>query len=164
MIHRLLRICGFLASILLGVVFLLGALAGVLLRIAAHSSRRSPSPIRGNDEDDLRRAEKRRIFMKGVKRGAVFAVAGLLVAGVLGGFLVAVSGLVPIAASSGHWPITEWFLQFAMRRSISTHSLGIEVPPLDDSDLILRVQRTTKSAAGHVMAARACHCRGYPMK
>ena len=55
-----------------------------------------------------------------------------------GGFLVAVSGLVPIAASSGHWPITEWFLQFAMQRSISTHSLGIEVPPLDDSDLILK--------------------------
>ena len=151
MIPRLLRICGFLASILLGVVFLLGALAGVLLRVAAHSSRRSSSPIRGNDEEDLRRAEKRSTFMNGVKRGAVYTVVGLLVAGLLGGFLVAVSGLVPIAASSGHWPITEWFLQFAMQRSISTHSLGIEVPPLDDSDLIL------KGATHYEIGCRPCH-------
>ena len=37
----------------------------------------------------------------------------------LGSALVVVSGLVPIKASSGHWPITEWFLNFAMSRSVS---------------------------------------------
>ena len=150
MIYRLLRICGVLASVVVAVVFLLGTVAGVLLR-AAHFSMRSSSPIRGSDEVHLRRAEKCGHFMKGVKRGALFAVIGLLVAAVLGGFLIAASGLIPIAASSGHWPITEWFLQFAMRRSVSTYSLGIEVPPLDDSDLIL------KGATHYEIACRPCH-------
>ena len=151
MIRRFLRLCGFLASIVLGVVFLLGALTGMLLRVAAHFSMRIPSSIRRGDEDDLRRAEKRSSFTEGVKRGVVFAVAALLVAALLGGFLITLSGLVPIAASSGHWPITEWFLQFAMRRSIATHSLGIEVPSLEDSDLIL------KGATHYEIGCRPCH-------
>ena len=73
-----------------------------------------------------------------------------LVAG-LGGALVVVSGLVPIKASSGHWPITEWFLHFTMRRSIATHSLGIKAPPLDDPDLVL------KGAAHYEIGCRSCH-------
>jgi cytochrome c553 len=150
MIQRLLRICGLFAAVVLGVAFLLGAFAGVLLRVAAHFAMQSPLPQR-SDEDDFRGAEKRANFMKGVKRGAVFAVVGLLVAALLGGLLIAVSGVVPIAASSGHWPITEWFLQFAKRRSISTHSLGIDVPPLDDPDLIL------KGATHYEIGCRPCH-------
>jgi cytochrome c553 len=64
------------------------------------------------------------------------ATLGIL-AGV-GGLLFAASGLAPIGASSGHWPITEWFLSFSMSRSVATHSLGIKVPPLDDSRLVLK--------------------------
>lgn len=70
--------------------------------------------------------------------------------GVLG-FLGAASGIMPIKASSGHWAITEWFLNFSMHRSISTHSMGIEVPPLDGPGLVLK-------GAGHYQTAcRPCH-------
>jgi hypothetical protein len=148
MIRRLLRFCGFLTSIVLGVVFLVGAFTGVLLRVAAHSAR---SPLGRSDQDPLRGAEKRVNFINGVKRGVVLAVVGLPVAALLGGFLVAASGIIPIAASSGHWPITEWFLQIAMQRSISTHSLRIEVPPVDDSNLVL------KGATHYEIGCQPCH-------
>jgi cytochrome c553 len=69
----------------------------------------------------------------------------------IGGLLVAVSGVMPVKASSGHWAITEALLQFSKRRSISTHSLGITVPPLDDPSLVLR-------GAGHYdLGCRPCH-------
>ena len=77
------------------------------------------------------------------------ALLGLALA-VLGS-LVVVSGLIPIGASSGHWPITEWFLHFTMRRSIATHSLGIKAPPLDDPDLVL------KGATHYEIGCRSCH-------
>ena len=54
------------------------------------------------------------------------------------GFLVALLGLVPIKASSGHWPITSWFLHFTMTRSVSTHTLGMRVPALDNPGLVLK--------------------------
>lgn len=55
-----------------------------------------------------------------------------------GGFLVAALGLVPIKASSGHWPITAWFLNFTMSRSVSTHALGIKAPALDEPGMVLK--------------------------
>ncbi len=65
--------------------------------------------------------------------------------------LVVVSGIVPIAASSGHWGVTEWFLHFAMQRSVATHSVGVEAPPLDDS-------RLRMMGAGHYESGcRPCH-------
>jgi cytochrome c553 len=68
-----------------------------------------------------------------------------------GGFLVAASGAIPIKASSGHWAITKWFLNFSMRRSVKTHSVGIEVPPLDDRLLVLK-------GAGHFeTGCQPCH-------
>ena len=81
-----------------------------------------------------------------ILRGAAVAV----VLGV-GGFLVAASGIIPLKASSGHWPITEWILQFSMRRSIATHSLGVEVPKLDDPGLVL------KGAGHYEIGCRSCH-------
>lgn len=79
--------------------------------------------------------------------GAVVAGAALAV----GGLGVAATGIVPIKASSGHWAITEWFLQFSKVRSIRTHSLGIDAPPLDDPALVLR-------GAGHYdLGCRPCH-------
>lgn len=77
-------------------------------------------------------------------------VLALLALGVLGA-LVVVSGVLPITASSGHWAITSWFLHFAMQRSVATHSIGIEVPELDDPRLVLM-------GAGHYEGGcKFCH-------
>lgn len=77
--------------------------------------------------------------------GCVFAAAG---------FLVAWLGLVPVAASAGHWRITEWFLRFTMSNSVETRATGIDAPPLEDPALVLR-------AAGHY--ATGCEpCHGAP--
>lgn len=68
------------------------------------------------------------------------------------GFLVAASGLVSIRASSGHWPVTEWFLRFSMKRSVAIHSLGTK-PPGDLAD----PQRVQLGAAHYELACRSCH-------
>lgn len=74
---------------------------------------------------------------------AVLAVAGIL---------VTASGIIPIKASSRHWPITEWFLKFAMHRSFSTQSMGVEAPAaLDDPALVLA------GAAYYEIGCRSCH-------
>lgn len=78
-------------------------------------------------------------------------LAGLGIALAIGGFTVAATGIVPIKASSGHWPVTQWFLQFSKRQSVSFHALRIEVPPLDDPALVAR-------GAGHYdLGCRPCH-------
>lgn len=76
---------------------------------------------------------------------------GLLAVLAAGGFLFAASGLAPIAASSGHWPLTERFLQFSKRRAVDTHSLGTEVPPLDRPADVMR------GAAHYDTGCRPCH-------
>jgi cytochrome c553 len=74
-----------------------------------------------------------------------------LVALAFAGFAVATSGLVPIPASSGHWRITAWFLDYVKRRSVATHTIGDTLPPLDDPSLVLR-------GAGHYEGGcRPCH-------
>jgi cytochrome c553 len=81
------------------------------------------------------------------------ALGGLATVVAVGGFLVVVSGVVPIKASAGHWRITEIFLQFAKRRSVATHSIGIKVPPLDDRAMVLK-------GAGHFEGGcQPCHGR-----
>jgi cytochrome c553 len=88
---------------------------------------------------------KRRLRRWTVEAGVLLLVLGL------GGFLVAASGIIPIKASAGHWPITEWFLQFGKRRSTATHTLGMDLPNLDDRALVLR-------GAGHYEhGCRPCH-------
>ncbi|MBS7457230.1 c-type cytochrome [Coralloluteibacterium stylophorae] len=70
------------------------------------------------------------------------------------GMAVAWSGAINIAASSGHWPVTAWFLHWTMRNSARTWST-VQAPdePLDDGGLV--------SAAGHF--ARSCAaCHGAP--
>ena len=85
-----------------------------------------------------------------LKRAALYVTALLIVAGA-GGFLVAVLGIVPIKASSGHWAITRWLLNFSSERSVATHSRGIVVPPLDKPGLVL------KGAGTYDLNCRACH-------
>lgn len=72
----------------------------------------------------------------------------------LAGLLFAWSGLFNIAASSGHWPITDWFLHWTMRNSVRTHAaLASPDDPADATGLV--------SAAGHF--ANACAvCHGAP--
>lgn len=82
-------------------------------------------------------------------------IRGALLVALLGagGLLVSALGLIPIAASSGHWRITAWFLHFTMRRSVATHSLGDEVPPLDEPRLVLR------GAGAYESMCQSCHGR-----
>jgi cytochrome c553 len=72
----------------------------------------------------------------------------------IGAALIVLSGVMPIKASSGHWPITAKFLDFAKVRSVATHSWGVESPtPLDDEGLVLK-------GAGHYdVGCYPCHGR-----
>lgn len=82
-----------------------------------------------------------------------WVITALVLGGLLAllGGLVAVSGVIPLKASAGHWAVTEWFLQFSKRRSVDTHSLGTEVWELNDPSLIL------KGAAHFEFGCRPCH-------
>ena len=86
----------------------------------------------------------------GIKRWA-FRVGVVLMGLAASGFLVVISGVIPIKASSGHWAITRWFLNFSKERSIATHTLGLKVPALDDPALVL------KGAAHFETGCRPCH-------
>ncbi len=72
----------------------------------------------------------------------------------IGGLLFVAAGLMPIAASAGHWPITQVFLNFTMHRSVDTHTLGIAAPPLDDPAMVMK-------GAGHY-ATGCLPCHGAP--
>jgi cytochrome c553 len=73
------------------------------------------------------------------------------------GFAVLASGIIPIKASSGHWPATRLLLDFASDRSISVHSRGIEPPRRDP------VGSVTLGAATFDHNCRWCHgAPGFP--
>ena len=72
----------------------------------------------------------------------------------VGPFAVAWSGLYSVAATKGHWVVVERFLEFGMRNSVATHSLGIVAPPLDDPDMV-------RLGASHFHAGCA-YCHGAP--
>ena len=72
-------------------------------------------------------------------------------AALLLGFLFMWSGIYSVAASRGHWALTEWLLTFGMRNSVKTHALGIDVPPLDNADLV------TLGAAHFQSGCAYCH-------
>ena len=78
---------------------------------------------------------------------------GALVLALLGmiGFLVAASGIMPIKASSGHWVITAWLLEFSKQRSVSAHTLGVKAPPLDDPRMVVA------GGAYYEIGCRPCH-------
>lgn len=82
------------------------------------------------------------------RKRVVATLVGLAAAGLL----FAWSGIFNIAASSGHWPITTWFLHWTMRNSVKTHSFFDvpENPRATDGHLV--------SAAGHFdQACASCH-------
>jgi len=76
-------------------------------------------------------------------------LAGLVA--LLVGFLFVWSGVYNVAASRGHLAVTEWLLTFGMRSSVQTRALGIDVPPLDNADLV------TLGAAHFQSGCAYCH-------
>ena len=124
------RLFGFLRHLIDAVVW--GSILAILSRF--------PKPASSKTE-----IRKRTWIDRGLEAGVLFGTLGVI------GFLVMVSGIIPIGASRDHWPITRWFLEFSMERSFSTHSLGIEVPPLDDPALVLR------GATQYESTCRPCH-------
>ena len=60
----------------------------------------------------------------------LLTIAVLVPLGALGAFLFAWSGLYNVSASSGHWPVSTWFLHFGLRNSVETQSMLIDVPDL----------------------------------
>jgi cytochrome c553 len=83
-----------------------------------------------------------------------FTAGAMAIGAVIVAAVVVVSGVVPINASSGHWPVTAAFLDFAKTRSVATHAWGIEAPPLEDEAIVLR-------GAGHYETA-CLPCHGAP--
>ncbi len=94
---------------------------------------------------------KRSTFFQRVIKPRLLEYAVLFASIGVVGLLVAASGLIPISASTGHWPFTRWFLEFSKVRSISTHTIGIEPPPLRDRALIVR------GAGAYHLSCRPCH-------
>lgn len=86
---------------------------------------------------------RRRIFVTAV----LATVGGALVVGAI----VVLSGIYNVAASIKHFYPTERLIKLALWRSIDTHSTGIEVPSLDDPDLV-------RLGARHFVAGcQPCH-------
>ncbi|WP_430250942.1 c-type cytochrome [Neorhizobium sp. DAR64860/K0K1] len=70
------------------------------------------------------------------------------------GLGVAWSGLISVRASTGHWAATDWFLHWVMRNSVSTASMSVDPPPLDNPALV-------PAGAGHFESGCAT-CHGSP--
>lgn len=88
---------------------------------------------------------------------AVFRITLLTSTAAAAAILYAWSGFFPLSASSGHAPLTYWFLDFGKRNVVETMSTGIDPPPrLDDPLLVMK-------GAGHY--AGGCEsCHGAPGK
>jgi cytochrome c553 len=65
--------------------------------------------------------------------------------------LVVVSGAIPIQASSGHWRITAWMLDFVKRRSVHAYSRNIEPPQESARSWVAR------GASHYESGCRPCH-------
>jgi cytochrome c553 len=126
--------------------------AGLLVGLVVGGARgmvqgvRSPEPVRTREREDPL-ADIGRLGLKGWV--LIIGLLGSFAA--VGGFLLAASGIIPIKASSGHWPITAWLLKYSMHRSIATHTTGLEAPTLDEPWLV------AKGAGHYETGCRPCH-------
>ncbi|MAP19088.1 MAG: cytochrome C [Aurantimonas sp.] len=78
-------------------------------------------------------------------------------AGVVAAFALGWSGMVPISASSGHFPPFGWFLHWVMGNAAEKQSLAVSVP----DDLDLSDPALVKRGAGH-FATGCAVCHGSP--
>jgi cytochrome c553 len=115
--------------------------AGAVAAALARAIGKPAPPVAGKHERRWLNVIKGRLLEYAV----LFAVLGVI------GFLVAASGIVPIRASSGHWPVTRWFMKFSMTRSVWTHTIGIDPPQLGDRTLVI------KGAGAYDLTCRPCH-------
>lgn len=69
------------------------------------------------------------------RRGFALGVGVALAGAAALGVAIVLSGAYNVAASVEHIPITDRLLKLVLRRSVDTHSAGIEVPGLDDPGL-----------------------------
>jgi cytochrome c553 len=95
-------------------------------------------------------ADRDRWRLKSAASWVGATILGLALIAALG----VVSGVYSVAASRGHFAVTSWTLEFAMRRSVDTHSLFITVPPLDRPEMV-------SLGAGHFEGGCA-PCHGAP--
>jgi cytochrome c553 len=84
-----------------------------------------------------------------IKRWLIDVAIFLALAGVVG-IAVWISGAVPIKASSGHFWITQQFLEIAKLRSVDTHSLGADVG-------ITQPWHVLQGAGHYETVCRRCH-------
>jgi cytochrome c553 len=120
------------------------ATSALVLRQLFHSGD-ALSPDRAGESKIRRAAASGRLRRWAFRAGALAIVLGA------GGFLLAASGIMPIKASSGHWAITAWVLNFSMERSVTTHAWTITAPSLEDEALVL------KGAGHYEIGCRPCH-------
>jgi len=71
-------------------------------------------------------------MMQYIKTIAVLAFVTVAV-----GLAVMYSGIINVAATYPHSPLTRWGLHTAMERSVSYHAKNIKVPPLDRPEMTL---------------------------
>lgn len=84
----------------------------------------------------------------------VYAALALIVAVPVGALLFAWAGVYDVAASTGHYKITDYFLRFGMENSVKARAPDVQPPPLDDPNLI-------RLGAGHFHSGCA-YCHGAP--
>ncbi|GGE07822.1 cytochrome c [Aureimonas endophytica] len=84
-------------------------------------------------------------------------LAGAAAFALLGALAVGWSGLVSVAANTGHFAPVEWFLHWTLRNAVATQSLTIAVP----KDVDLADARLVRRAAGH-FATGCAPCHGAP--
>ena len=125
-------------------------IAAVIITVQLIGRPQTSVAVRVPSQPFRRPLAVRTISRRRLKRIIGFVLFGLA-AIVLGGFLLAWSGLYNVAASRGHWPVTNEILTFGMRNSVKTHALGIEAPPLDSNDL------STLGAAHFHSGCAFCH-------
>lgn len=88
----------------------------------------------------------RKLFLWGI--GAIVCI-------VVGALAFAWSGLYSVAASTGHYDFTAWFLELGMRSSVQTQSMGApEAPDLSDEDRV--------KLGGSTYQANCALCHGAP--
>jgi cytochrome c553 len=112
------------------------------------SRRAKPSHAGSNEKDDISQVADQPIVIR-LKHVVIGAVT-LPVVILLGAWI----GFFNVGASTGHWKVTAWFLDLAMRSAVRTYALDVDVPKTLD-------RRGLPVAAGHFV--RGCTiCHGAP--